>query len=186
MFQLETCQGGTKGRQVWAVLNETATKFFSLDLGEIQAACNRRRKLLLEEWQHKSPDSVMSEYGLADVTYRKGIEEAGPPFDLFHPLGISVCIWAERQSRGNEGLAAMELERLDEEGRYTRLYVFLGTLSQVDHDFHWRGFSMPIEDILIHELLHACGDASWRGRVDGIIRHNIIGIEAVKRLLRPA
>jgi len=185
MFELETCEGGTEGRQVWAVLSETATKFFSLDLGDIQVACNRRRELLLQEWQHKSLDSVMSEYGLPDVTYGKGIEEARPPFDLFHPLRISVCIWAQRQSCGNEGLAAMELEIVDKEGRYARLHVFLRTLDKVDRDFHWRGFCMPIEDILIHELLHACGDAPWRGRVDGIIRHNIIGIEAVKRLLRP-
>ena len=77
----------------------------------------------------------------------------------------------------------MSIEKLDEEGKMLRLYVFLKTFEERGNTFHWIGYCMPIEKCTFHELLHACGDAPWRCRHDGLIRHNIIGIKTIQQLL---
>ena len=179
MFELQICEGGTEGNKVWQLLNETARRFFSLPLANIQAACNNRRQLLVNQWRHRDAHSYMSDYGLPDITFKTGISEAEPPFDLFRPIKVEVCIWANKVSRGNQGLAPMEVGIFDG-GRHARLHVYLSKFEERCGSFYVREANESLEDILIHELLHVCGDTQH----DGIVRHNIIGIMAVKPLLR--
>lgn len=78
---------------------------------------------------------------------------------------------------------------LDREGKKLKLLVFLKNFERKRETLHWIGFylnsrALTIEDVTYHELLHACGDAKWRGYHDGVVRHNIIGIKAIQELLR--
>ena len=181
-IKAQVCEGGQAGKEIYDLVFRIANKFFSLNLADIANACNERRNLLVNCWRQKDPASLMREYGLPDIPYSKGVAEAAPPFELFEPQIMSICVWCTRVSTGNQGLAAMEVEVL-EESRHARVHVYLRQFDKVGGRFHWKGFCMPLEDILIHELLHACGDVPWRGRPDGVVRHNIIGVEAIKPLL---
>lgn len=183
MLEVEVCEGGQAAREVCELICDMARKFFSLGVDAVESVCNSRRNFLLAQWRQEDPQNGMSLYGLPNITYQTAITEASPPFALLLPGKIYICVWSTRVSTGNQGLAAIELERIDKEGRITRLHVFLSMLDRAGNRYHWKGFCMPIEDMLVHELLHACGDTPWRGRQDGVIRHNIIGIEALKPLL---
>lgn len=182
--EVEVCEGAQIGTQVCGSIVSTIERFFLVGLAQIEAACNQRRELLLACWRTQNPNAYMSQYGLPNITYGIGLAEAEPPFCLFEPQKISICVWSTRVSSGNQGRAAAELQWVDSQGSHSRLHVYLGVLNRRGDGFHWRGFCMPLEDILVHELLHACGDVPWRGRIDGVIRHNIIGIEAVRSLLQ--
>ena len=44
----------------------------------------------------------------------------------------------------------------------------------------------PLRSIAFHEFLHLCGDASRNGAIDGTLRHNLAGADAIAaRLSRP-
>ncbi len=183
-LEVEVCEGGQLGTQVCDLIRGGIQKFFSVGLAQIEAACNQRREFLLTCWRTQDPNADMSQYRLPNITYGTGLAEAKPPFCLFEPQKISICVWSTRVSSGNQGLAAAELQWVDSQGSHSRLHVYLGVLDRRGDRFHWRGFCKPLEDILVHELLHACGDVPWRGCTDGVIRHNIIGIEAVRSLMQ--
>lgn len=161
---------------------EAFQNFFSLGVKSIEEKCNRLRNEMLMKWKRENAEDFMTEYGLSDVTYQKGIEEATPTFDLYEPESIEVKIYETRICPSNPR-ASMAIEKSDKEGKVWRLHVFLRNFERKEETLHWIEFCMKIEKVMFHELLHACGDSPWRGRVDGVIRHYIIGIEAIQQLL---
>ena len=182
-LEVVVCEGESIGKRACNSINELVCRFFSLGITQIEIQCNLRRSNLLADWRKQNPDTYMSEYSLNDTTYRQGICEAEPLFELSEPLKISVYIWCTRVSTGNQGDAPAEIECIDNQDNIFKLHVYLKMFELHNNILYCKGSNTSLEDILIHELLHACGDSPWNNRIDGLIRHNIIGIKAVQPLL---
>jgi hypothetical protein len=180
------CQGGEKGEKCKTAIEEACGKFFSCDLKEIEKFCNAESSKRQREWKTKDQSSSMREYGLPDKTFSDGIKEAEPLFELYEPELIKIYILEDERSSVNPK-AAMDTKPLDEELRKWELHAYLDVMGYSDGLLEWTGFDLSIEEVTYHELLHACGDDNnWRkGRiVDGVIRHNIIGVTSVKECLK--
>lgn len=65
------------------------------------------------------------------------------------------------------------------------LYVFLPTLEVNGQIIRWTNYRETFQQVIIHEFLHLCSDVPnlRQGVVDGRVRHNIIGINAVEPIL---
>lgn len=182
ILRMVLCEGESKGKRAEGIIRLAFQRYFSLEVKAIEKICNERRENLLKEWNMNPPNSFMTKYNLSKITYERGIWEATPTFDLYEPKQIDLCIFKTITHPKNPS-TAMSIQKLDEEGKMLRLNVFLKTFEERGKTFHWIGYCMSIDKCTFHELLHACGDASWRYRHDGLIRHNIIGIEAIQQLL---
>lgn len=176
------CDGGEKGESCKRIIEKACKDFFGCGVKKIENACNDRREKLMWEWQSRNPDDPMLECGL-QISFRQGVEEITPSFDLYEPEAIEVYILEGERSQGNEGLAAMDIRPLNKELTRWKLHVYLDVMDYVNSNLQWRGFRESIEEITYHELLHASGDNPLRGKHDGILRHNTIGIVCVKECL---
>ena len=184
MVTLKTtlCEGNKKGLLAEKRIREAFHNFFSIGVESIEIKCNELREQMLSEWKLRNTNDFMTEYCLSETTYHKGIEEATPTFDLCEPESIEVCIYAEKSLHTNS-LVPMCVEQLDAVYKAWRLHIFLRNFDRKDETLHYTGSCTTIEEGMFHELLHTCGDLPSRGRVDGIVRYNIIGIKAVQQLL---
>ena len=88
-----------------------------------------------------------------------------------------------KRSVCNQGLAPAEIKPIDHQRSIFKLCIYLKMFELHNNILYHKSSNTFLQDILIHELLHTCGDAPWNNRVDGLIRHNIIGIEAIRPLL---
>ena len=176
------CDGGKKGESCRKTMEIACENFFGCGVKKIEDACNDRREKLMREWGGRNPNDPMLEYCLS-TSFGQGVEEITPPFDLYEPETIEVYILEGDKSQGNEGLAPMEIGPLDEGLTRWKLYVYLDVMDYANNNLRWTGFRESIEEITYHELLHASGDSCWRGKHDGILRHNLIGITCVKECL---
>lgn len=176
------CDGGEKGQLCRQIIEKAFYDFFSCGVKNIEAAANQRRMSLITEWQAKDSEAPMTEYGLP-IPHKRGVEEITPPFELNEPDTIDLYILQGEQSPLNEGLAAMDIRPLNNELTMWRLNAYLDVMDYSNNGLQWRGFRESIGEVTYHELLHACGDVPFKGKHDGILRHNLIGIASVKGLL---
>ena len=153
---------------------KTAIKeFFDLcSVEEIEGTCNNKRLELLTDWGSKPKDDPIMELGIHTITYAIGIKEITNQYKLTKPERLEV-IFSDGKSYVNEGNAAMEINI-----QTNQIYVYKGSFNLRDGGYYWG--DMSIKDVLYHELLHACGDVQY----DGIIRHNFIGVESIKQLIK--
>lgn len=179
---IEKCDGGEKGQLCRQIIENAFYDFFSCGVKNIEAAANQRRMSLIAEWQAKDPEAPMAKYGLP-IPYKTGVEEITPPFELNEPVTIELYILEGEKSALNDGLAAMDIRPLNNESLMWRLNAYVDVMDYSNGGLRWRGFLESIEEVAYHELLHACGDVPWRGKYDGILRRNMIGIASVKGLL---
>lgn len=180
---IRQCDGGEKGSLCRQIIETAFHNFFARGVKNIEDACNNRRVSLLQEWQSKDQEAALVEYGLPDIAYRRGIEEIMPQFELTEPDTIDLYILQGEKSPLNEGLAAMDVRPLNNELTMWRLNAYLDVMDYSKNGLQWRGFRESIGEVTYHELLHTCGDVPLKGKHDGILRHNMIGIGSVKDLL---
>jgi len=174
------CDGGKKGESCRKTMEIACENFFGCGVKKIENACNDRREKLMREWGGRNPEDPMLEYSLP-ISFRQGIKEITPPFDLYEPETIEVYILEGEESQKNQGRAPMEIGSLNEGFTRWKLYVYLDVMGYANNNLQWKGFS--IEEVTYHELFHASGDIPSRGKHDGILRHNTIGIMCVKECL---
>ena len=178
MAQLITrqCDGEEKGTLCKQIIEKAFHDFFACGIKSIEDACNTKRAFLLEGWQHNEQETPMQEYGLP-ISFKNGIEEIAPPFELTEPDTIELYILKGQKSSLNDGLAVMDIRSLNKEFTRWRFNAYLDVMGYSNSGLRWTGFEVSVEEIVYHELLHACGDVPWKGKRDGILRHNLIGIE---------
>lgn len=116
----------------------------------------------------------MTNEGLSGMTYSQGIKEIEKEFKLNEPQSITVEILENKKSNVNNGKASMETYL--EDPSKPIIYIYLDFFND---DLVWIGFWESIENIFLHELLHAYGDTTN----DGLIRHNLVGVNTLIRLL---
>lgn len=178
------CDGGEGGEACKEIIERAFSQFFVCGVKNIEDACNCKRVLLLNEWRSKPQQTIMVEYGL-DIPYRRGIEEIAPPFELAEPKTVELYILQRERSRLNSGLATMDIRPLSENLDEWRLNAYLDLMMDRSGDPAQRkDLVRSIEDATFHELLHACGDVPWKGKHDGVLRQNLIGVGCIKELLR--
>lgn len=152
---------------------ESAIKeFFDIcSVKEIESACNNKRVKLLSDWTSKPKEEPIEDLGISNITYAIGIKEISEPYSLIEPENIEI-IFSDGESQVNDGKAAMEINT-----HTNQIYVYKKCFSLKNGEYYWD--NMSIKDVTYHELLHACGDIQH----DGIIRHNLIGVNVVKELI---
>lgn len=164
-------------------VEKTFNDFFSLDLTETENALNDRRKFLILQWVNKGlHNKLIYKNKETEFTNEKGICELSGKFKLFIPRIIEVSIKngfaknpAEIRFTGGE----FDVEYCTFRFEKVYLDIFIDLLDLVNKNLVWDRNPNNFVDILYHELLHICGDVIC----DGIIRHNFVGIDIIKRLL---
>jgi hypothetical protein len=180
------------GDKAWNHTQTVFTNLLNIGVNNIQNACNTRRERLLVDWglriQHDH-NAKMVEYELPDATYRGiGIPQTQPPFDLFEPESVSVIIWSNRVYPGHENSPMLTgVQPNPDTWKNPKLFIILRYFEEVDGQIKCKTLRESFEDQLIHEFLHCCGDADWRNPQihDGIVRHNIVGVQAIKEAINP-
>jgi len=173
---IRQCDGGEKGKLCREIAEKAFQKFFACGLERIENACNMKRKSLIAAWQTKNPDAAMVEYELP-IPYTRGIEEITPPFVLKEPVSIEMYLLEGRRSEVHP-YAPMNITYNKD---FTRLIlnVYLDLIKYSGGNVQIPEARESVEELVYHELLHACGDVKY----DGILRHNLIGIASVNDLL---
>ena len=120
------CDGGKKGESCRKTMEIACENFFGCGVKKIEDACNDRREKLMREWGGRNPEDPI-EYDL-QVSFKRGIEEITPPYDLYEPETIEVYILEGEKSQQNEGLAAMDIRPLNEELTRWKLCVYLDVM----------------------------------------------------------
>ena len=181
---IRQCDGGERGKACKEIIKKAFGQFFACGVKNIEDACNRKRALLLNEWRGKAQQTIMLEYGL-DIPYQRGVEEIAPPFELAEPKTVELYILQRERSRLNNGLATMDIRPLSKNFDEWRLNAYLDLMMDPSGDpAPQKDLVRSIEEAMFHELLHACGDVPWKGKHDGVLRQNIIGVRCIKELLR--
>lgn len=173
--------GGQKGELCKKQIEKACKSFFRCGVKKIEDLCNDRREKLLREWQNKKPEDLIPQFPFP-ISFKQGIEEITPPFELNEPETIEVYILEGQRAQKNKD-TAMDIGPLNEGFTRWEFHAYLDVMEYSDNNLQWRGFKESIEEITYHELLHACGDIPKRGKHDGILRHNFIGITCVKNCL---
>lgn len=173
------CEGGNKGNEILAIVNETANIFFTLPLSSIEAACNVRRQKYLSEWQQKNPRENILDMEVSIYTYETGISEILLAFKLSSPDKIFINIFDSHYSDVPEVPAFVYPKDPNIKTKY--LNIYLPHFIKYNIKYYCNSINMLLEDILIHEFLHCCGEITH----DGTIRYNFIGINAIKPLMYP-
>ena len=78
----------------------------------------------------------------------------------------------------------MDVRPLSESFDEWRLNAYLDVINPSVNPAHREDLVRSIEEAIFHELLHACGDVPWKGKHDGVLRQNLIGVGCVQELLR--
>jgi hypothetical protein len=179
-------EGGYDGQFVNTETQKILRKVFSIPLQRIQDECNRVADVYRNYWNTKNPNDIMIEYGLPNTTYKDGLRELDPAFLLTCPSIIRMNILNSRvntmDSTKSPDVAAGVLPHPTD----PILYVFLPTFKIKDSTIVWTHRpSTSFISIIIHESLHLCGEVETAQRkiVDGVIRHTMIGTEAIEPLL---
>lgn len=183
--------GGVKGEKIFKKICEAKIIFFdNLGVQKINESCEKLRINFLE---------ALSEDRVHNLIFTKDEvnEQLSLPFELNEAKTIEVelCETIPKSCHCMEALPNNKIE----EGIY-RLKVYIKTLWEEDGEFYWHlGHSrlsvkdnhfyvepakyFTVETAVFHEFLHISGDACWFGRADGIIRPNLIGLNAILDLL---
>ncbi len=180
---IRQCDGGEGGKACKEIIEKAFSQFFACGVKNIEDACNRKRTILLNEWRSKGQQTIMVEYGL-DIPYQRGIGEIAPAFELAEPKTIELYILQRERSPLNNGLATMDIRPLSDNFDEWRLNSYLDLLDPSGGPAQRNDFVRCIEEAIFHELLHACGDVPWKGKHDGGLRQNLIGVGCIKELLR--
>ena len=171
----------TKGTRLARLLKNIFVHFLSLDITNIRNECNNLSNKYRALWGLKNPSDFMSEYGLPNTSFGDGIRELDPPFLLRLPSTIRIDVLDLRYPNDRYTPAAVNFQDLIN----PVLVIFLPTLEVRGSTITWaHGSMMPFRSIIMHEFLHTCGDVPGLGEglIDGVIRHTMIGIEALENL----
>ena len=177
MLEKLVCEGGQSGEEVFELANKINEAFFKLGLDVLAFECNKRREIFLDRWRERSREDRISDDALSEFTYQTGVTELSPSFELLQPERILTHIVATLYST-NANVPALVYSS-PERQTIKYLYIFLPALEKLEGIYYWSWARMLFEDVVVHELLHTCGEVQY----NGIIRYNFIGVNTIKPLL---
>ena len=174
-------QGGQSGQVVAQRTKRLIELFFSIGVKRIKDECNTVAGKYRSLWSSKAETDLMEEYGLGNITYKRGLEELVVPFELYSPNFIFAQILESSHPVNRAVPASQNYLSTTKDSLIT---IFLQPLNVVGSSVVLRELSGSFDCIVYHELIHACGDApELRKIVDGVIRHTLVGCEAVGGLV---
>jgi hypothetical protein len=186
---VDRIDGGAKGQTIYSETRKILDRLLSIDLHDIENECNRIAKVYHGIWSTKNLNDFMVEYGLEHTTYGSGIRELDPPFLLTAPLTVHIQVFDFRvdvlylqYSNNREAAAAVP----SGDPMNPKLMIFLPTLEVINSTITWTHRPMiSFKSVIIHEFLHLCGEVKTQTRdiVDGVIRHTMVGTEAIESLI---
>jgi hypothetical protein len=192
---IEPVQGGEKGQFVSSETQKILRKLLSIPLQRIEDECNKVAGKYRNLWNTKNSSDIMNEYGLPNTTYKDGLRELDPEFLLSCPSTIRMYIRdvhvdaiLHEKKNNHDAAAAVSFSKTSTSEidlQNPSLQVFLPTLEVKDSKIIW--IHRPLTSftsIIIHEFLHLCGEVKGPQRdiVDGVIKHTMIGTEAIEPL----
>lgn len=186
-LSFKNCDESVKGIKCKDIIESVIIQFFSLGIDIIEDSINEKRQFLLTQWAYKGlQNKVIYKNKETEFTYERGLCELAKEFKLFQPNIIEVNI---NKGRKNGHPAETTFSTIDSrfDSKYcsyqlknVRINIFLDLLQIVDDDIVWPDKNpYHFTDILYHELLHICGEIIC----DGIIRHNMVGVDTIKELI---
>jgi hypothetical protein len=193
LLLFKNCDESVKGIKCKDIVEETCNKFFSLTIDEVELALNEKRQFLVSQWAYKGlHNKIIYKNKEIGFTYDKGLCELAKDFKLYHPKIIEVSI--NKGMRKNDHPADVNFSILESKFDHVhcsfrfekvRLVIFLDLLDygkdNENETLVWPNRDpYYFTDILYHELLHICGDIIC----DGIIRHNLVGIDVISELMK--
>ena len=180
-------EGDNKGKLVYFETKRILDTLFNINLQKIQEECNRVANMYRDMWSSKDPNELMIEYGLEYTTYESGIKELDPPFSLNAPASIRIYVLDSRIDRLDPTKSPDACSAVDPQDlQNPMLYVFLPTLEITNSTIIWTHRpKTSFKSVMIHEFLHLCGEVETPTRkiVDGVIRHTMVGREAIEPLI---
>jgi hypothetical protein len=192
---VEQTQGKDKDKFVNTETQRILHRIMTIPLQRIQDECNKVANKYRDLWNTKNPNDIMNEYGLPITTYKDGLRELDPAFLLTCPstIRLNICelyIDAKFPKEKNRNVAScVSFSRISSSEidlQNPILHIFLPTLEVKDSTITWpHRPAVSFTSIIIHEFLHLCGEVKTpqRGIVDGVVRHTMIGTEAIEPLL---
>jgi hypothetical protein len=188
---VDRIDGDSTGQTVYSETRRILDKLFSLDLHRIENECNKVANLYHEKWTRKNPNDFMIEEDLQHTRYENGIRELHPPFLLTAPSTVHIQVFDFRidalnpqYSNNREAAAATIVNSADPTN--PNLMIFLPTLEIVNSMITWTHRpTTSFKSVIIHEFLHLCSDipSPTNKIVDGVIRHTMVGTEAIASLI---
>jgi hypothetical protein len=179
------CDQSHKGIKCREIIEETCTKFFLLDINEVETALNEKRKFWLSEWASKDfHDKIKYKNEETEYEIEKGMCQLALPFKLNTPKTITVNI--NKQGKRDAPAEVMfsngkfDIDNISYKFEKTTLLIYLNLLQYDSDTIVWLGhYPYYLKDIVYHELVHICGDIVC----DGVIRHNMVGIDVINELI---
>jgi hypothetical protein len=185
---VDSIGGGPKGQTMYSETKRILDMLFRIDLHVVENECNRVAKSYRNVWNAKNPSDHMIKEYLPNLTYREGVKELYPDFLLTAPSTVHVRIFdlymdtLNSEYAPNHDAAAGVLPHPSD----PILMIFLPTLEVEGLKITWRHRpSTTFRSIIIHEFLHLCGEVKTPQRdiIDGVIRHTMVGREAIEPLI---
>lgn len=170
-----------------SIIEKVCDQFFSFDIQEIESALNDKRKFLVLQWANKGfHNKIIYKSKEIEFTHEKGLCELVKEFKLNCPkTTIEINIkkgYRKNQSPAETIFSGGEFDFISYSFRNfqkIQLNVFIDLLDLVDDNIVWPDRNYYFKDIIYHELIHICGDLVC----DGVLRHNIVGIDTIKELM---
>lgn len=185
---VDTVAERDKAQIVNSTTQRILRQLIEIPIQTIEEECNRVANMYRVKWKAKNPNDRMIKEDLPNMTYEEGIKELYPDFLLTAPVSIHIQIFDCRidvlypQYSGNRD-AAVGVPSGDPIN--PKLLVFLPTLEVNGSLIKWTNYRETFQQVMIHEFLHLYGDVPGlrHGVVDGRIRHNMVGTEAIEHLM---
>jgi hypothetical protein len=164
--------------RIGAAMKDAVERFLSLDVRQVQDACNARRDDLLRTLApYRDGDLLVALPGLESTTAKRAREELARPFALI-PAPQPIVITLHHDSHPAAPNASAFVVPGDPR--------FVGVIFVLADNIDAAGLCArdtrgPLTDAAFHEMLHLCGDAVKAE--DGIARHQYAGTEVIRRLV---
>jgi hypothetical protein len=159
---------------VWAALMEC------LGLGhrEVERVCNEERERRLLRYRALRPTDI-AEPTMPNITAAAAIRELTPPFALIAPPDPIVVDFVYRRRRDADPTAPDDRPSMGVGVPGLRLFAFIDAIDVGARERCWvhRSAALP------STVSHLCGDATLNGATDGILRHNLAGVDAIRARL---
>ena len=171
--------------RLFAVTKEALEECLDLGRAEVERVCNdERERRLLVYGRLRPTDVAEPTMRMDNIKAQDAIAELTPPFALVDPPDPIVVDFGYARLRQLDPNRENDLPAMAVTIADLRLCVFTDAIDVAR--LRQRRGDAPLRDIVFHEFLHLCGDASRNGAPDGILRHNLAGADAIKaRLAQP-
>jgi hypothetical protein len=163
-------------RRVFNVVNAALMGCLGLGIAEVQRVCNEERVRRLQKYGVLPPED-RPEPTMRNITAARAIDELTLPFVLLEPPDPIVVDFQYGQVRELDAAQADNPTSMGVTIAELHLCVFMDTVDVATLCQRHQNF--PLYDLTFHEFLHLCGDSTRNSAIDGVVRHNLCGIDPI-------